>query len=167
MTERPVVIISCTDAKADQAAPAADLYQGRNFGHSLAAALAETDQDADRVFILSARHGLVRLDQVLAPYDETLATTDRDALVELVAEQTLTNGLQDRTDVYAMVPDAYFEVLVEGMGFLGTFPTKVFEDSRGVGDQRHVMSHSIAAAAADDDASENLIERLYHQEDER
>lgn len=65
-----VGLISCGKRKAAQPRPARELYQGELFRKSLR--YAEEVLEADRVFILSARHGLLPLDQVVAPYEQTL-----------------------------------------------------------------------------------------------
>lgn len=138
--QEPVVIIACTRDKADEPASAAELYQGATFGLNLRAALAETDGDTSRVLILSARHGLVSLDTVLAPYDTTMGDADAVA-VPVVRAQAEAHGLADHREVYAMVPQAYYAVLAEALEEIGTYPAPVFEGARGVGDQRHVASH--------------------------
>lgn len=143
----PVVVIGCTGPKANTAQAARDLYQGRNFGLTLAAALAEVDQDADRVFILSAGHGLVRLSTVLEPYEATVDPTSRPGVIALVASQAAAFGLADHPEVYAMVSNTYFDVLRDALELVGTYPTPVFEGNRGIGDQRHVMAHSLEGEA--------------------
>lgn len=72
MTPTPLprfCLIACSATKAAAAAPAADLYRGDLFRKALAWAR----RDAyDEVAILSARHGLVPLHQMLQPYDDSL-----------------------------------------------------------------------------------------------
>jgi hypothetical protein len=63
-----IALVSCTATKLPRATPARDLYRGTWF--SLARAWAETF--ADRWYILSAQHGLVNPDRVIAPYDAAL-----------------------------------------------------------------------------------------------
>jgi hypothetical protein len=60
-----VALIGCGKDKLAHAAPARELYCGRLFKLALSYALRFTDE----AFILSARHGLVTLDEELAPYD--------------------------------------------------------------------------------------------------
>jgi hypothetical protein len=64
-------LIACSATKAAVAAPAADLYQGDLFRKALAWA---QRQAYTEVAILSARHGLVPLHQVVEPYDDSLTT---------------------------------------------------------------------------------------------
>jgi len=70
-----IIVIPCAAAKSATPAPARSLYTSFNFAHTLGAAELEAI-DTERVcgtsttvMILSAEHGLVELDQVLAPYD--------------------------------------------------------------------------------------------------
>ncbi|MFI5300420.1 MAG: DUF6884 domain-containing protein, partial [Polyangiales bacterium] len=64
-----IVLVGCGKSKASEPCPARDLYVGNLFRASLAYAEALA---ADAVFIVSARHYLLPLDRVIAPYDETL-----------------------------------------------------------------------------------------------
>lgn len=63
----PWVVVGCGALKRPEPAPAIDLYVS-NFARAAAAwALSVTTRD--RVLVLSAKHGLVDADTVLAPYD--------------------------------------------------------------------------------------------------
>ena len=68
-TERTIILLSCSARKAENPLPAAELYQGTLFKASLAWA---QQQQADAIYILSAKHHLVEPDRVLQPYDLTL-----------------------------------------------------------------------------------------------
>ncbi len=63
-----VGIVGCGKAKAAAPAPARDLYTGALFRKSLAHA----ERTCDRVYVASALHGLLELDQEVAPYERTL-----------------------------------------------------------------------------------------------
>ena len=73
---RKIVLISCVSMKLPYPARAEDLYVsplfrlGLKYAHSLS---------PDEIFILSANHGLVDLDQVIEPYEETLNTKGVEA----------------------------------------------------------------------------------------
>lgn len=71
-----IILIACSSAKLDHPAPAGELYQGPLFRKSLAYAqhlgVAATDTR-----ILSALHGVLPLDRVIAPYNVTLNTMNR------------------------------------------------------------------------------------------
>lgn len=64
-----IVLIACSKTKLDHAAPACRLYRGERFelAHKKAERLG-----ADYVFVLSAKYGLVPIDEVIEPYDESL-----------------------------------------------------------------------------------------------
>ncbi|MEM6327834.1 MAG: DUF6884 domain-containing protein [Bacteroidota bacterium] len=68
---RLVYLIACSSRKRRVPSPARDLYRGVLFQKSLAFAEAERPHG---IHILSAEHGLVGLDDVLAPYDLSLAS---------------------------------------------------------------------------------------------
>lgn len=65
-----VAFVACSKTKANRAMPAAALYASPLFRKSLLAAC----DSAKKVFILSAKHGLVGLNDIVAPYDVTLKT---------------------------------------------------------------------------------------------
>ena len=66
-----IALLSCVSKKLDHPAPAAELYTSPLFRLSLAYA---RQLHPDAIHILSARYGLVDLDEVIVPYDVTLNT---------------------------------------------------------------------------------------------
>jgi len=62
-------IVACSKTKLGHAAPAKDLYTSQLFR----AARAYSEASYDRWLILSAMHGLIEPDQIIEPYDVTLA----------------------------------------------------------------------------------------------
>lgn len=64
-----VALISCVKTKLPQAAPAGELYVSALFKGNLRLA---RRLGADKIFILSAKHGLLDLDTMIEPYEETL-----------------------------------------------------------------------------------------------
>lgn len=65
-----IVLISCVSKKGTKKAKAKDLYKGPLFTNSLAYG---KKLNPDKIFILSALHHLVDLDQEIEPYDVTLS----------------------------------------------------------------------------------------------
>lgn len=65
-----VYLISCCAEKLPYAAPAKDLYQSKGFKERLSIA---KSHNPDSILILSAKHHIVELDQVLEPYDVCLS----------------------------------------------------------------------------------------------
>lgn len=78
---RPLVLIPCGGAKLTHPAPAADLYTSSTFRMALDAArsIVRPYGGGDEcIRIVSAKHGLVRLDAIVDPYDVRM--TDADAV---------------------------------------------------------------------------------------
>lgn len=137
-----VMVIPCSGAKLDRAAPARELYVGSMFRFSLAAALKQCDE-GDRVLILSALHGLVELDAVLDPYECKIGAPEAVS-VEVLAEQAQRLGIEWDTDVWAFLPKAYFAKLDNALRSFGCYPHFVFEGSeRGIGEHRRVLANSM------------------------
>lgn len=74
-TPTRVLIVGCGARKLPHPAPAADLYTGPLFR----AARAYADAQGAPWWVVSARHGLVRPDRVLAPYDQRLRPSRADS----------------------------------------------------------------------------------------
>ena len=64
-----VTLISCVSKKLNYESKAQDLYQSPLFKKSLAYA---RKINSDKIYILSAKYGLVKLNDKIKPYDETL-----------------------------------------------------------------------------------------------
>lgn len=65
-----IVLISCVSRKGKTKAKAKDLYKGPLFTNSLAYGIS---LKPDKIFILSALHNLLDLDEEIEPYDVTLS----------------------------------------------------------------------------------------------
>lgn len=84
--DRAIYLVCCVSKKRATPSPAKDLYESELFGR----ARAYVEATGCPWFILSAKHGLVAPDEVIAPYDETLNTMDveeRRVWAEKVQEQ--------------------------------------------------------------------------------
>ena len=64
-----IALISCSKAKKNEPCPAHELYSPSDL-FSLSYQYAK--QNADKIYILSAKYGLVAEDRILEPYDQTL-----------------------------------------------------------------------------------------------
>jgi hypothetical protein len=71
---KPLYLIACSNAKLDHTAPAAELYTGQAFRLAMAAA----ERAGADVIILSALHGAVFPNLLIAPYDLSLSTMAAD-----------------------------------------------------------------------------------------
>lgn len=118
-----VALVSCVKAKQASPARAGDLYTSPLFRAFRAFALAH----ADAWYILSAKHGLLAPDQVVAPYDRSLPAMpkrDRVAWVERV-QQRLLDVLPPGAEVAVLAGVRYREGLVpflRARGFAVTVP---------------------------------------------
>ena len=96
-----IVILSCTKSKLDKPSQAQDLYSASpmfkktlEYGKSL---------KPDKMYILSAKHFLVPLSKVLAPYDKTLKEMPKDeknAWGEKVISQMKASGINIEKDKF-------------------------------------------------------------------
>lgn len=142
-------VIPCGGAKLDRAAPARDLYTGSMFRHTLTNVerCAAGDEAAGlgpvRILILSAKYGLVQLDDVLEPYDLKMGKTG-SVTAETLAEQAYALGIDYGAEVYALLPKRYLQRLDEALRTLYVYVQDVYEacggpDGRdGIGPQRRV-----------------------------
>jgi hypothetical protein len=154
-------VIPCGNEKLSHAAPARELYQGRMFKHTLenveiAAGFDREDGHDVEIVIMSALHGLVRLGEVLEPYDATLPRRKKPApeYVAMLREQAEQLGIGwDNAEVYALLPKPYLVALDEALRELDVYVQDVYEGCAGVGDQRHVnCSIAMPAPYIDPDA---------------
>lgn len=88
-------IVGCGAVKLPHAAPAASLYTGCLFRDARAHVEAEIARTGGAWRILSARHGLIRPDLWLAPYDYTLT--------ELLREVGRAGAVEDLRDRLAAI----------------------------------------------------------------
>jgi len=121
-------VIPCGGAKLDNLAPARELYTGSMFKDALRTA----ELIGNRVLILSAKHGLVELDDVLDPYDVKMGDTGSISAREVAAQLVLFNV----HFVDMLLPKAYAELLIEAAEMVGADYANYFEGSRGIGEQK-------------------------------
>jgi hypothetical protein len=138
-------VIPCGGAKTDRPAPARDLYLGQHFRHALTnvqrmIALDEAEgRGPARLLILSARHGLIEPDTVLAPYDQRMDAPGAIGVPELTA-QAQALGIDWGSDVYALLPRPYLARLDEALRALDVYVQDVYEGTGSIGEQRRVLS---------------------------
>lgn len=132
MTEL-VAVIPCSGAKAPMppgiyAVPARQLYIG-SF-HVLARTHAE--RVADRVLVLSADRGLIRLDTPVATYDKTFGRPGTVTAPEILRQAARFRLLDDDVVVASILPGRYRSALA------GVVPGIVdtLAGCRGIGQQR-------------------------------
>ncbi len=84
-----IVLISCVSRKGKTKAKAKDLYKGPLFTNSLAYGIS---LKPDKIFILSALHNLLDLDDEIEPYDVTLSYISPDKKNKKPNLKVLTNS---------------------------------------------------------------------------
>ncbi len=107
-----VALVSCVANKLDLAAKARDLYISPLFVKSLSVA----EKTSDATHILSAHHGLVDLDTIIAPYNITLASFGkRDRLVwgRLIVESLVRRYSGETTEFTIFAGAVYVDPITE------------------------------------------------------
>ena len=118
-----VALVSCVKSKQKFSCQARDLYASQLFSGMRAYA----EQNAESWFILSAEHGLLRPDQVVAPYEKTLNKMCKIERVEWASRvgQSLLAELKPNTVVIILAGLRYREGIVpilETNGFTVKIP---------------------------------------------
>jgi hypothetical protein len=80
---KKIVLLSCVATKLSKPSPAGELYSSPLFKGSLKYA---NSLDPDDIVILSAKHYVLPLEQVIAPYDKTLLNMPSDEIKEWAEE---------------------------------------------------------------------------------
>jgi hypothetical protein len=129
-------VIPCGRDKVDAPTSASDLYTGTMFRNTLNTAREQVSDE--NILVLSALHGLVRLTDVLAPYDVKMGDAD-SVTAETVVAQAALLGMNWGDGVYALLPKAYLSVLDSALRELFIYTQDVYEVCAGIGDQRGVL----------------------------
>lgn len=147
---RDVIVIPCGARKTSTAVEARSLYTGSLFTEVLAAAVAEVGEE--NVLILSALHGLLPLDEVVAPYEckmgDAGALDRRDGGLFELAAQIIGYGIHRfEVTVYSMLPKAYEAIMDEALRLAGGLCTvPVYEATAGMGEHKGIAKAMRAAA---------------------
>ncbi|MDB4682655.1 hypothetical protein OAE89_01155 [Crocinitomicaceae bacterium] len=94
MLKRKVVLITCVKGKYNGPLAAEELYKGARFRNSLCVA---RNLNPDFIFILSALHHILKLDEIIENYDLTLR--DFTAAEKNNWAKEVTNQLADLIDI--------------------------------------------------------------------
>lgn len=144
-----VGIIPCSAAKHQQTAQAEFLYESQNFKAQLECA----KSNCDEVLILSAKHGLLSLDEWVEPYDVKMGTCSSEEITwQEVAhqvrdrfmvwnEETYSWEMPEGIDFDAWLPKKYHYKLQQAfyIGNLDFHPFNALEDSQGIGEQKAMV----------------------------
>lgn len=132
-----VVVVPCGVRKLEHPAAAGDLYTG-SYHRAARRAAAALTADGGTVLIISARFGLLALDDSVAPYEQRMgrpgAVTGAD-----VTRQVLDRGLAD-AQVVLLTPRTYTRVLLQAW----PAATAVLAGTSGIGEQLAILA-AIAA----------------------
>lgn len=107
-----IALISCTKSKLDRICKAKELYsKSNNFRYAYRYA----EIIADKIYILSAKHGLVDENAFLEPYDETLMgkkSPEKEAWAAKVVESLAAVSDLDNDRYVILAGKAYYEKLL-------------------------------------------------------
>jgi len=115
---KKIVLVACAGLKQKQPSPAKELYTSP----LLREARRYAEREGDAWYILSAKHGLVRPDDVLDPYDATLArmkAQEREVWALRVFRQLAHEGVTKDDQVVFLAGHfyrAYLEKLLHAAG---------------------------------------------------
>lgn len=107
-----VVLIACSKTKLCSEVPARELYQGASFKKSLQLA----ERHFDDIFVLSAKYGVLPLDQEIAPYERTLkdmTKTEQTAWGRGVIKKLGKLYDFETTNFVILAGKRYYELLVD------------------------------------------------------
>jgi hypothetical protein len=142
-----LVLIPCAAKKLTVGAPARDLYVSDHFKLALRAAEARAGAVDARVAIVSARHGLLMLDRVIAPYDCSMGDPDAIAVEHLATHLSV----QHVATVEALLPSRYLAVVAEALNIIERRGgdrvdlVNLYAGATGIGYQRAVLSALLAS----------------------
>ena len=136
-----IALVGCAAAKLSRPAPARDLYVSQLF--KKAAAYAEAN--SDRWYVLSAKYGLVRSDDVIEPYDAKLGTKTGPPIWDWAAD--VANQLQieliglDDVELLVLAGEQYRTFLR-----FTDYPARVPMKGMGIGQQLGYLTRELTIA---------------------
>lgn len=102
-----IVLISCSKSKLDKRAPARELYTGTLFKKAVAWA----ERHGYEWYVISALHGLVTPNQIIAPYDYSLnqlrGARERESWAHLAVSVHLMSYVSKGSHAFLMMPELY------------------------------------------------------------
>lgn len=136
-----IVLISCASKKMSQRAKAKDLYISPLFKMNLAFA---HSLHPSKIFILSAKYGLVDYEQELEPYDKTLnkiSTSEVKQWAEKVIKQMIGKINFDNDEVIFLAGEKYRKYLLPNFR-----KTSIPLKGLSIGKQLHYLKNKIGYA---------------------
>ena len=135
-----IALVGCAAAKLSRPAPARDLYTSQLFRKASAYA----EANADRWYILSAKHGLVSPDTVLEPYDTKLGHKHGPAIwdwAERVARQLDAELAGDNEIELLVLAGEQYRTFLARCDYRATVPMA----GMGIGQQLGYLTHHLNA----------------------
>ena len=129
-----IVVIPCGGAKLQSSAPASELYTGSMFKDTIKTARTMTQES--NIFILSAKHGLIALDQIIEPYDIKMGQKNSVETATIEAQLTAILPRDKAFIIDALLPKAYIKALENA--FAGHIENH-FDGCAGIGYQKAVL----------------------------
>jgi len=126
-----IIVIPCGGAKVAHRAPAHELYTGSMFRDQLNTALQLAP--AANIRILSAKHGLLQLDELVDPYDLKMGDAGSISVEELSAQLS---ELDDELELEALLPKTYAAKLEAATD---RPVLNYFAGTRGIGYQKAIL----------------------------
>ena len=118
-----IVFIACSKTKAKKKCRAEELYQGELFQKQLAYAKKINPKE---ILILSAKYGVLHLDDIISPYNKTLNTMcekDKKAWAYKCYKQLVDNGYNLNDEYMFLCGENYRKYLMQKLPN-STCPTK-------------------------------------------
>ncbi|MEZ0318991.1 MAG: DUF6884 domain-containing protein [Pyrobaculum sp.] len=111
------VVTNCTAKKLDRPAPARELYLGPSVRRTAKAVDEARKMGVEAaLYIISAKHGLLREDQVVEPYDQTLSGKPKEEVKKWAREVGLIDAFEKlarETTVVLTVTKPYYWAVEE------------------------------------------------------
>lgn len=131
-------VVPCGAEKVTGSAKVRDLYVGGMFRYCLDAVQATAAGQDATILVLSAKYGLVGLDDVVDSYDVKMGDAG-SVTVDQLADQAAALGMTWGCDVYAFLPKRYFAALDEALRRDDVYAADVYEADAGIGYQRGTL----------------------------
>lgn len=110
--EKTLIIAGCSKLKKDYETKAIDLYWGQIF-KSIKKYIEINDYE---LYILSAKHGLIKKDEIIAPYNQTIKTKkDIKELKEKILKNDLLKTIEDYDRIELLMGNSYQEALTKAI----------------------------------------------------
>lgn len=105
------IFIGCCKKKMDFPCKSIDMYNSTLFKYCYNYSL-----DKGNVYILSAKYGLLKTDNIISPYDKTLKSMDKNEIkkwYDNVKLQMIENGIDKNEEAMFLCGKLYYEGLLD------------------------------------------------------